>query len=314
MVKSLLAKGYEPTVIDNLSTGNLKVLPRNVAFYDCDISNDAKISDILLENNFCAVFHFAGSIVVSESIENPMKYYDNNTFKTLKFIETCLNHNVTKFIFSSTAAVYGYGTNSKLNEVTRKDPINPYGRSKSMIEDILRDLEKSNRLNYVILRYFNVAGAEPDGTLGPISKNAAHLIKVASEVALGRRPFLEIYGDDYDTQDGSCVRDFIHIKDLINAHLKSLEYLLSNKGSEIFNCGYGEGFSVFEIVKVFENILGKNLSTKIVDRRKGDPPYLVADNKKIINELNWDPEFNNINKIIEHSLKWEKTLKNFLSA
>jgi len=217
-------------------------------------------------------------------------------------------------MFKSTAAVYGYGTNSKLNEVTRKDPINPYGRSKSMIEDILRDLEKSNRLNYVILRYFNVAGAEPDGTLGPISKNATHLIKVASEVALGRRPFLEIYGDDYDTQDGSCVRDFIHIKDLINAHLKSLEYLLSNKGSEIFNCGYGEGFSVFEIVKVFENILGKNLSTKIVDRRKGDPPYLVADNKKIINELNWDPEFNNINKIIEHSLKWEKTLKNFLSA
>ncbi len=303
-----MKEGFKPTVIDNLSTGNKELVPKNVELNNIDICDDEKVSKILMKKNFDAVFHFAGSIIVSESINNPIKYYENNTFNSFKFLRTCIRHNLKKFIFSSTAAVYGIGSNIKLKESSITNPINPYGKSKLMFENILKDIGLNGNINYVILRYFNVAGADPNNEAGLITKKATHLIKNACEVAVGKKPFLEIYGDDYDTEDGTCIRDYIHISDLVSAHTKSLQFLLKNNKSNTFNCGYGKGYSVFQIVKEFDKILKKKLPRKIVRKRLGDPPYLVAENRKIIQELKWVPEFNSIKKIIEHSLNWEKKL------
>ncbi len=292
------------TVIDNLSTGYEKNILYG-KFINEDLSNTQKIKEIFKENNFDVVIHFAASIIVSESVENPLKYYMNNTINTINLINIASSHNVKKFIFSSTAAVYGNPNIIPIKEDAKLQPINPYGNSKLMSEKVLIDTAKVNSdFTYVILRYFNVAGASIDGKIGQVSDNATHLIKIASEVAVGKRNKMYIFGDNYNTKDGTCIRDYVHVEDLASAHLSAIEY----NGSDIFNCGYGKGFSVEEVINTMKNITKIDFSVKIADKRLGDPSILIADNTKIKSKMKWIPKYDNLKLICENAYQWEKQL------
>jgi UDP-glucose 4-epimerase len=245
---------------------------------------------------------------VPESLIDPIKYYRNNFSNALNLIDACVTHNVNKFIFSSTAAVYGLAEKNPITEDAPLLPINPYGGSKAMVEQALKDVSAASDMRYVSLRYFNVAGADQEARIGQKYKEPTHLITVALRTALGQREFLEIFGTDYTTPDGTCIRDYIHVDDLIDAHVLALNYLLSNNQSDIFNCGYGTGFSVKEVVEKIKKVTGIDFTAKEVGRRPGDPPALVADSSKLKKDLGWKPRFDSLDYIIKTAWEWEKRL------
>ena len=310
MVLALLDSGQTPVVLDNLSTGFRWAVPDGVAFYEGDMGDGALIDRICKEQPIDAIIHFAAKIVVPESVSDPLGYCLNNTVKARGLIESAVRNKVRHFIFSSTAAVYG---DVQTNPVTEEDvlnPVSPYGRSKLMTEWILEDTSKAHDLKYVILRYFNVAGADPKGRTGQSTANATHLIKVACQAALGTRKGMDVYGTDYPTPDGTCVRDYIHVSDLARAHLDALVYLRAGGDCLKANCGYGRGYSVKEVVDVVKQVSGVDFETRIVGRRPGDPPAIVASNGRATGTLGWKPEHDDLEHIVDNALAWEKRLHN----
>ncbi len=299
---------YEITVIDNLSTGNREAVLYGDLMAE-DISNSDALSQILSKRRFDAVIHFAASIIVSESMRDPLKYYSNNVINTIELIKMSLRYGVKYFILSSTAAVYGMPDTIPIRETAHTEPINPYGISKLTAERVLMDTANAHKgLKYVILRYFNVAGASPDGKIGQSFPVATHLVKKAAQTASGKADCMYIYGTDYDTPDGTAVRDYIHVQDLVTAHLSSLEYLMKGNNSDIFNCGYGKGYSVREVIRAMKEVSGVDFPTRESGRRPGDAPILVSDNSKISKSLNWVPGYNNLAIICKTALEWEKKL------
>ncbi len=301
------AENYNITVIDNLSTGNKDAILYGNLIQE-DLSNFDKIEEIFKNNKFDAIIHFAASIVVPESVEKPLKYYLNNTVNTTNVINLCIKYNVNKFIFSSTAAVYGDAKEIPVKETTETNPINPYGMSKLMSEQVLKDAAIAHDdFKYVILRYFNVAGADVKGRIGQSFPNATHLIKVAAQTVLGQRDHLNIFGEDFDTPDGTGIRDYIHVDDLASAHLSALDYLDDND-SDIFNCGYGHGFSVKEVIDVMKKVSGDEFKVITAPRRAGDSAQLISNNQKILNKMNWSPKHDDLELICKTALDWEKKL------
>jgi len=305
----LVDRGYNITIIDSLLTGNKKLIPKKAKFINSDISNVKKINRILQKNKFDLVIHFAGLIRVDESVKFPKKYLNNNYKKTKIFLSICLKNGLKKLIFSSTAAVYGNPKKNKVSENNKLNPLNPYAKSKLMIENFIKKLSKKNDLKYVILRYFNVAGADKKMRTGLISKYSTHLIKIVSEVAVKKRKKILINGDNYKTRDGTPIRDYIHVSDLAEAHLLSLRYLLKGNKSGIFNCGYGKGYSVKEIIQTANKLFNNTINFSIGPKRPGDSKYVVANPNKFIKTMKWKPKFNNIKKIIVSAVNWEKKLK-----
>ncbi len=307
VVKQLGSRGESIVVLDNLSTGK-----KDAVLYgkliEGNVGDMALVDNIMQTHEIEAVMHFAAHTIVPESVSNPLKYYSNNTANTRNLLECCQRHGVKHFIFSSTAAVYGVLESGIASETTPTQPINPYGSSKLMSEGMLRDLSIATDLTHVILRYFNVAGCDSECRIGQNTPNATLLIKVASEVAVGKRDALHIFGTDYDTPDGTGVRDFIHVEDLASAHLKALDYLRQGGQSRTFNCGYGHGYSVKEVVDAIEQALGHPIKTIEQPRRAGDPPSLIANAKAIKEVLQWQPQFDDIHKIVKTSLDWERIL------
>ncbi len=302
-------QGHEIVVVDNLSTGRRESLlyGRHEEF---DLNDTEKLEALIKEERFEACLHFAGSIVVPESVEKPLEYYDNNTINSFNLIRLCRDHGVNKFIFSSTAALYGDSAPGGIcTEETMVLPINPYGRSKQMTEMMLEDTAKVTDLNYVALRYFNVAGANVDLKIGQCSPNATHLIKIASECAAGKRAGMSIFGEDYDTKDGTCVRDYIHIDDLAQAHVDALSYLERESKSAVLNCGYGHGFTVKEVVATVKKVTGVDFPVEMVGRRAGDAGILISKAEKIRSVLGWVPKYDDLELIVRTAFEWEKKLK-----
>ncbi|RXJ84874.1 UDP-glucose 4-epimerase GalE [Arcobacter sp. CECT 8985] len=314
VVKQLLeSKKHNITVIDSFKTGfkeTIKTLQSfgSFKFIEQDLSQWDEVESILKKYQFDTVIHFAASLLVGESVENPLKYYVNNTCNTANLVNLCNKYGVKKFIFSSTAAVYGEPSSNKmpLVETEFTSPINPYGNSKLMSEQIIKDAASANKeFKYVILRYFNVAGAEESLSIGECHDPETHLIPLVVQTALGKRNKIFIFGDDYDTFDGTCIRDYIHVDDLASAHISALEYL-EKKNSEVFNCGYGHGFSVKEVIDMIKKVSGVDFKVEVSSRREGDPAILIADNKKILKETNWKPKHDNLEFICKTALEWEK--------
>lgn len=307
-VKQLGEAGYDPIVYDNLSTGaSSAVTYGKLAF--CELADRQQLAQVFSEYNFDAVLHFAASISVPDSIVKPLDYYSNNTANTLNLLHCCQQFGVNKLIFSSTAAVYGQPEVNPITEDTTPQPLNPYGSSKLMSERIIRDYAVASKLRYVILRYFNVAGAEVGGTLGQTGKKASHLIKVACDAALGQRPHVGIFGTDFDTPDGTGIRDYIHVDDLARAHVDALSYLHSQRHpSQILNCGYGQGYSVREVIEKVKQISGVDFTVIEAERRAGDPACVIAASERITKILGWQPRFNNLDPIVRTALDWEKKL------
>jgi len=311
LVNLLIDKDYKVTVIDNLVTGYKKLVNKKAKFYNYDIADKKIINVILKKNKFDFVIHLAGLIRVDESIKKPKKYNDYNYVKSKIFLNNCINHNIKKIIFSSTATVYGNSKKKIFSENNRLNPINPYSKSKLKFENYIINQSKKKNIKYIILRYFNVAGADQKLRSGLISKYPTHLIKIVSEVAVGKRKKIIINGNDYNTIDGTTIRDYIHVSDLAEMHILALKYLIKKNQSNIFNCGYGKGYSVKEIINNYNTIIKKKIFYSIGPRRFGDSERLVANNKKFKKYFsNWKPKFNNIKKILETSLRWEKKLLN----
>ncbi len=312
VVKLLGERNYEVATFDNLSTGN-KWAVLYGDFFEGDLSDTDRLDQVIKTFRPAVIIHFAASIIVDESVSDPLKYYSNNTGNTIKLLKIMLKNGVNKLIFSSTAAVYGIPDKIPVKEDAPMKPINPYGASKMMSEIILKDLAYSNAdFRYVSLRYFNVVGADIKGRIGQAYREPTHLITRALKTVLGEFNKLKIYGTDYDTPDGTCIRDYIHVDDLAEAHLLSLEYLLDGGKSDIFNCGYGYGFSVKEIISIVKKVTEVDFPVENAPRRKGDPPILIADNSKIKNLLKWKPQFNDIELIIKSAWNWERKLKGVL--
>jgi UDP-glucose 4-epimerase len=308
MVCALGEKGHDIIVYDNLSTGHRdSVLFGRLVV--ADLADTTALEELFSTEGFDAVIHFAAHIAVEESVNDPIKYYRNNFSNALNLLDACLKFGVEKFIFSSTAAVYGIPERVPVAEGAPLQPINPYGASKAMVEQALRDISRVSGLRYVSLRYFNVAGADPMLRVGQKYREATHLITLSLKTALGAREYLSIFGTDYDTPDGTCVRDYIHVSDLIDAHGLALDYLLSGGESRVFNCGYGRGYSVREVVEKVKEVTGIDFKVREAGRRAGDPPSLVADATAIMNALAWKPLRNDLGFIIKTAWEWEKKLK-----
>lgn len=305
IVKTLGEKGYEIVVYDNLSYGYEWAVLYGQLIRG-DLADRAYLDSIFEKEGFDAVIHMAAFVVVDESIREPLKYYKNNFVNAINLIETCLKYKVNNFVFSSTAAVYGIPEKIPVTEDAPLLPINPYGFSKVMVEQTLKDVSLISNLRYISLRYFNVAGADPLSRIGQARKDATHLITVSLRTALGLREHLDVYGTDYPTPDGTCIRDYIHVDDLADVHILALEYLLSEQKSKIYNCGYGHGYSVKEVVKKVKEVTGIDFPVKNAERRLGDPPILIADSSKIRKELGWVPKYNNLEYIIKTAWNWEK--------
>jgi UDP-glucose 4-epimerase len=314
MVLDLLDAGEDVLVLDNLSTGFRWAVPDEAKFVEGDVGDHNLVRRLLLRNSVDAILHFAGSIVVPDSIKDPLGYYSNNTCKSRSLIACAVETKVPHFVFSSTAAVYGMPKMNPVTEDVQLEPISPYGSSKLMTEIMLRDTARAHDLRFVALRYFNVAGADPKGRSGQSTPLATHLIKVASGAALGQRPCLEVYGTDYPTPDGTCVRDYIHVSDLARAHLDALRYLRNGGESEVLNCGYGRGFSVLEVVESVKRAASSDFAVHIAPRRPGDPAALVAGADRIREVLGWEPRLDDLDTIVDHALNWEKRLIEYRAA
>ncbi|HEV2080727.1 MAG TPA: UDP-glucose 4-epimerase GalE [Allosphingosinicella sp.] len=308
-VLALLDAGWPVVVIDNLVTGFEWAVPRAAVFAKGDIADQALVERLIAEHGIKAIIHFAGSIVVPESVENPLKYYENNTVKSRSLIESAVRGGVRHFIFSSTAATYGIPEQVPILETARTQPINPYGWSKLMTERMLADVAAAHPLNFCALRYFNVAGADPEGRSGQSTAGATHLIKVAVEAAIGKRSHVSVYGTDYDTPDGTGIRDYIHVSDLAAAHVDALKKLIEEPGaSHIMNCGYSRGFSVLEVLDSVDRVTNMKIERRLEERRPGDPDALVADNSKILATLPWRPKRDDLDIIVADALAWERKL------
>ena len=308
MVHALVEAGERVVVLDNLSTGRASLLPADVPIIVGDTGDPELVASIIESHRVEAILHFAASIVVSESISHPLDYYRNNTANSRTLLETAIAGGVRYFIFSSTAAVYGNPIQVPVSEDAVPAPLSSYGWSKLMTEVMLRDAATAHGLSYVILRYFNVAGADPRMRTGHSAPDATHLIKVAIQTALGLRDHLDIFGTDYDTPDGTCVRDYIHVSDLARAHLSALGYLRSRGPNVTLNCGYGRGYSVLQVVDSVRRAVGRDFPVRITSRRPGDPMAIVAQASKIRSLLNWSPQFDDLDRIIVHALAWERNL------
>jgi UDP-glucose 4-epimerase len=300
--------GHEVVVLDNLSAGSRTLVPAGVPLVAGDAGDRRVLDDLFRDHDVQAVVHLAASVDVAESVAAPLKYYRNNTCVSRTLIEACVDHGVERFIFSSTAAVYGAPASLPVSEQAQAAPINPYGRSKLMTEWQLADVAAAHPLRYAVLRYFNVAGADRLGRAGQSSAKATHLIKVACEAATGQREGVAIFGGDYDTPDGTCVRDYLHVTDLAAAHVAALGALESGSASLVLNCGYGRGHSVREVLQVVEREAGIRLQTRLAPRRPGDAPILVADATEIRRVLEWRPENEDLGAIVRSALAWEQTL------
>ena len=313
-VLALLDAGWPVAVIDNLTTGFRFAVPEGVAFYEGDIEDEALLARIFDEQGTQAIMHFAGSIVVPESVENPLKYYHNNTAKSRTLIAAAVAAGVPHFIFSSTAATDGMPDVSPVTEDTPQVPINPYGWSKLMTERMLADTAAAHPLNFCALRYFNVAGADPQARTGQSTAGATHLIKVAVEAALGKRGHVSVFGTDYVTPDGTGVRDYIHVSDLAAAHVLALEALIAEPARSLtMNCGYGRGFSVLEVLDAVDRVTNMTIERRIEGRRAGDSDSLVSDNARIKATLPWKPRYDDLDTIVGHALAWERKLSGIRS-
>lgn len=305
VAKLLVKKGYDVLILDNLVGGN-KYIPKYGEFVKLDFGDEEGVYKVFQSFRPHLVMHFGAYIVVPESVSNPLKYYYNNVGNTLKLLSAMNKAGIKFFIFSSSAAVYGIPEVIPVPEEAPLKPINPYGETKAMVEKILYHLSQAGQISYISLRYFNVAGADPEGELGPSYNQPTHLILRALKVATGKLPYLEIYGTDYPTPDGTCVRDFIHVMDLAEAHILAMEYLMETGKSEILNCGYGKGYSVKEVISMVKKVTAVDFKTIEAARRPGDPPILIADNQKIKKLLNFQPKYDDLEVIIRHAYAWEK--------
>ena len=308
-VLALADAGWPVVVIDNLVTGFRWAVDERAAFVEGDIGDPALVGRVLADHRVGAILHFAGSVVVPESVENPLKYYRNNTANSRSLIESAVTGGVRHFIFSSTAATYGIPEVIPVKEDMPTRPINPYGMSKLMTEAMLKDVAAAHPMNYCALRYFNVAGADPQGRSGQSTAGATHLIKVGAEAVTGKREFVSVFGTDFDTPDGTGVRDYIHVTDLADAHLHALELLMGDaRQSHIMNCGYGRGFSVLDVLDSVDRVAGLTLDRRMGPRRAGDPDALVADNSRILDRTQWRPRYDDLDTIVSHALAWEQRL------
>jgi UDP-glucose 4-epimerase len=314
-VLALKDAGWTVAVIDDLSNGTREMVPEDVAFFEGSIADRALLGRILAEQGIGAIMHFAGSIVVPESVEKPLEYYANNTLGSHELIGAAVAAGVKHILFSSTAAVYGAPERVPISEDDPKLPINPYGASKLMTERMLADCSAAYGFNYGALRYFNVAGADPKGRAGQIGKGSTHLIKVAVEAAVGKRPQVAVYGTDYPTPDGTCIRDYIHVSDLAAAHVAALERLIAAPDEDfVLNCGYGQGLSVLEVLDAVDRVNGSAVKRVVEGRRAGDPPELVAGNGRLLGTLEWRPRYADIDTIVRDALAWERKLDQRMSA
>ena len=309
MVLALTDAGQDVVVLDNLTTGFAWAIAPQAKLVQGDIADEALVERIIKANNIDAVVHFAGSIVVPDSVTDPLGYYLNNTVKSRALMAAVVKAGVKNFIFSSTAAVYGNPETQPVFEVTKPAPISPYGTSKWMTEMMLQDSQLAYGLNYVALRYFNVAGADPRGRSGQSTPRATHLIKVACQTVLGQRASMDVFGTDYDTPDGTCLRDYIHVSDLISAHMDALAHLRRGGESGIFNCGYGKGYSVLEVIGAVEKAFGGSVNKRLVPRRAGDPAAIVAGATRVREILGWTPKYNDLDLIVASALAWERHLE-----
>ena len=305
MVHALVDAGEPVVVLDNLSTGFAWALPKGVPLVVGETGDQNLVAALIAEHDVDAIVHFAASIVVPDSVADPLGYYRNNTVNSRALIETAIRSDVRHFIFSSTAAVYGNPLRIPIDEDDVTIPMSPYGSSKLMTEIMLRDAAAAHGLGYLILRYFNVAGADPRMRTGQSTKGATHLIKVAVETALGLRPQIEVFGTDYETADGTCIRDYIHVADLVRAHSDALRHLRGGGASVTLNCGYGRGFSVLEVLDTVKRASGADFKVVTSGRRPGDPAAIVADSRRIRALLGWTPQFDDLETIVAHALKWE---------
>jgi UDP-glucose 4-epimerase len=305
---ALLDRGEVPVVLDDLSTGTRAAVPTNVPLVIGDVGDIELVTQVIRKHGVDAVLHFAAKIIVPDSVADPLTYYLNNTVKTRALLEAVVRGNVRYFVFSSTAAVYGNPNSTPVSEDAIPAPLSPYGLSKLMSEQMLRDASAAYGLHHVILRYFNVAGADPAGRHGQSTPNATHLIKVALETALGRRSHMSIYGDDYPTSDGTCVRDYLHVSDLANAHLAALDYLRRGGESSTLNCGYGRGYSVKQVIDTVKMVAGVDFEVQQAPRRAGDAASIVANSDRL-RGLGWKPELNDLRTIVQHAFNWEKNLR-----
>lgn len=315
MVWELLDHGMEIVVVDNLVTGFEWSVPPGVTFIKGDVGDQSFMEEVLQENEITEIIHFAGSVVVPESLENPLKYYENNTGNSRNLIAAAVKTGVKNFIFSSTAAVYGTpATTGPISENAILNPMSPYGTSKLMTELMIRDVAEAHNLNYVILRYFNVAGCDIKGRTGQSTAGATHLIKVACEVASGKRSSMKVFGTDYDTEDGSCIRDFIHVSDLVNAHYAALTFLRNGGRKFTANCGYSKGYSVKQVIEAVKRVSGNDFKVVEDERRAGDIPSLTANAYRLMSRLNWEPRFDEIDLIVSTALEWERRLPELLKS
>lgn len=309
VVLQLVERGERVVVVDNLSTGFRDAL-QGVELIEADVGNRKVMDALLCERGIETVLHFAAHTIVPESVSDPLKYYGNNTCATRSLLASCSANGVKQFVFSSTAAVYGMPVSGEADEATPTAPINPYGMSKLMSEHMLKDLCAATPMRHVILRYFNVAGCDPGGRIGQSTLNATLLIKVACEHAVGTRDRLCVFGTDYDTADGTCIRDYIHVVDLATAHLQALDYLSRGGASTTLNCGYGHGYSVREVIDSVERVSGKKLNIVFEPRRAGDPPALIARSERLKTVLGWKPKHDELDFIVRTALAWERKLAN----
>ena len=314
MVLELLGARERVIVLDNLTTGFRWAVPAEATLVIGDAGDQDLVRTVIRKNDVSAIVHFAGSIVVPESVADPLGYYNNNTVKSRALMEVAVAMGVKQFIFSSTAAVYGMTGDQPVAEDAPLAPMSPYGSSKRMTEIMLADTARAHDLRYVALRYFNVAGADPDGRTGQATPRATHLIKTACETALGQRPRMEVFGTDYPTADGTCVRDYIHVLDLARAHMAALAHLRSGGKSDIYNCGYGQGYSVLQVIDAVKRASGVEFEVKMSPRRAGDPASVVAAPAKIRRELGWEPKFDDLDTIVAHALAWENRLASIKKA
>ncbi|NLL30086.1 MAG: UDP-glucose 4-epimerase GalE [Clostridiales bacterium] len=312
-VHQLIEKGEEVVVVDNLETGHIESVHKQAKFYKVDIRNEEELDKVFKENNITEVIHFAANSLVGESMTNPLKYYNNNVHGTEVLLKVMINNDVKKIVFSSTAATYGEAEKMPITETDKTEPTNTYGETKLAMEKMMKWCDTAYGLKYVALRYFNVAGAHVSGSIGEAHNPETHLIPLILQVPLGKREFISIFGEDYDTEDGTCIRDYIHVTDLANAHILAVEYLREGKDSDVFNLGNGSGFSVKEMIESARRVTGHEIPAKICERRAGDPARLIASSKKAKEILNWEPKFTNVEEIIASAWKWHKNNPNGFS-
>ena len=302
----LIERGYDVVVVDNLSTGHREAVHEKAKFYQGDIGDYKFISNILKEEEIDGVIHFAAFSLVGESMENPYKYYENNVGKTNSLLKAIIDSGVNNIVFSSTAATYGEPKTIPILETDDTNPTNVYGETKLSMEKMIRWYNKAHGLNYVCLRYFNVAGAHPSGKIGEAHNPETHLIPIILQVASGRREKINVYGNDYDTKDGTCIRDYIHVVDLVDAHIKAIEYLFKGAESDVFNLGSGEGFTVYEMIEAARKVTEHEIPLEVTERRAGDPAKLIASSTKAREILGWKPQFEDINIMIKDAWNWEQ--------